>query len=379
LIENGSDGRYLPSGHVLYLAGATLMAVPVDLTALSTTGPPVPVIRDAFRVGAGTTQSAASENGTLVYVSAVSDSTVAQRVVTKVAADGSMVPLAMTPGPFQKPRVSPDRKWVALEGGAGTETDIWIADMAGHEANRRLTFGGRNRFPVWSPDGQFVAFSSDRDGVSAIYRQHADGTGAAEALAKATGKQEYQPESWALDGSDLVLSIKDGATYTAGALSLRDRIVRPLPGITSVAPLAMSLSPDGEWIAYAIRGAQALRATLFVQPYPLSGTPYQIGIGIHPFWLNGGRRLGYDVVSQLSYVDVTPGARFAFGPAHQFNYRLVTGGPGIGRNFDGAGDSIIGLVEQSASGGNRPVPLQLNIVLNWFTELNVRVPRTVDR
>jgi len=298
-----------------------------------------------------------------------------QRVVAKIAADGTMTPLAMAPGPFEKPRVSPDRKWVALESSAGANPDIWIADMTGREANRRLTSGGKNRFPVWSPDGQYVAFQSDRDGVSAIYRQRADGTGAAEALAKATGTQQYQPETWSADGDELLFSVKGDATYTAAALSLRDRVVRPLAGMTSRNPFAMSLSPDGKWIAYAMQDMQAPRATLFVQPYPLSGAPYQIANGIHPFWMNGGRRLGYDVISQLSYVDVTPGPRFAFGPPHEFTHpRLVTGGAGIGRNFDGAGDVIIGLVDQSAGAGTRPTPVQLNLVLNWFTELNARVP-----
>ena len=49
---------------------------------------------------------------------------------------------------------------------------------------QRLTFGGSNRYPVWSRDGRWVAFQSDRDGDRAIFRQAADGSGTAERLTK---------------------------------------------------------------------------------------------------------------------------------------------------------------------------------------------------
>ena len=55
-------------------------------------------------------------------------------------------------------------------------------------ALRRLTLTGRNRFPIWSPDGQWLAFQSDRDGASGIYRQRADGTGNAERLTTAESR-----------------------------------------------------------------------------------------------------------------------------------------------------------------------------------------------
>ena len=41
---------------------------------------------------------------------------------------------------------------------------------------RQLTFGGKSRHPIWSRDGQWVAFQSDREGDLAIFRQRADGS-----------------------------------------------------------------------------------------------------------------------------------------------------------------------------------------------------------
>ncbi len=55
---------------------------------------------------------------------------------------------------------------------------MWIYDLSGASAPRRLTFGGKNRFPIWSADGERVAFQSDREGDLGIFWQRADGTDA---------------------------------------------------------------------------------------------------------------------------------------------------------------------------------------------------------
>ena len=42
---------------------------------------------------------------------------------------------------------------------------------------RLTTSAGYDGMPVWSPDGQQIAFVSDRDGNQEIYVMNADGTG----------------------------------------------------------------------------------------------------------------------------------------------------------------------------------------------------------
>ena len=54
--------------------------------------------------------------------------------------------------------MSPDGKRVAFE----MDGNIGIYDLAGTSAIRRITFSGHNHFPVWSGDGERVAFQSDR-------------------------------------------------------------------------------------------------------------------------------------------------------------------------------------------------------------------------
>src|SRR5262245_57447463 len=49
LIEGGADGRYLPTGHILYALGTTLFVVPFDGAKLTVTGGPVPVVENVER------------------------------------------------------------------------------------------------------------------------------------------------------------------------------------------------------------------------------------------------------------------------------------------------------------------------------------------
>jgi hypothetical protein len=67
--RGGSHGRYLPSGHLVYVSGGTLFAVPFDLDRLEVTGQPIPALEGMKAdAGAGDAQFAVSTTGTLVYV-----------------------------------------------------------------------------------------------------------------------------------------------------------------------------------------------------------------------------------------------------------------------------------------------------------------------
>ncbi len=61
--------------------------------------------------------------------------------------------------------------FVRVEGGA----NIYTVDPSGG-GQQRLTFsGGRNENPSWSPDGYYIAFTSTRDGARDIYLMYANG------------------------------------------------------------------------------------------------------------------------------------------------------------------------------------------------------------
>ena len=153
---------------------------------------------------------------------------------------------------------------------------------------RRLTFGGRNRFPVWSADSQRVTFQSDREKDLGIFWQRADGTGTAERLATAEEGTSYIPEAWSPDGTRLLYNAtgKDSMT-TLWTWSLKDRTAERFDAVVSpVSTLTGAVfAPDGKWVAYA-SGEGRTRSAVYVQPFPPTGTKYQISknedFGHHP-------------------------------------------------------------------------------------------------
>src|SRR5258706_13249031 len=70
LVSGGSDGRYLPTGHLVYALGGVLFAVPFDLARVAVTSGPVPIVEGVKRSSGstGTAQFSVSSTGTLVFV-----------------------------------------------------------------------------------------------------------------------------------------------------------------------------------------------------------------------------------------------------------------------------------------------------------------------
>jgi Tol biopolymer transport system component len=281
LIDGGSDGRYLPTGHIVYALGGTLFAVSFDLQRLEITSEPVPIVEGIRRgnapdLNSGVAHYSVSNNGSLIYVPGPRSTAAAQRRLARLDRKGGTEPLKLPAGSHEFPRVSPDGKRLAFGTDDGKEAIVWIYDLSGTSAMRRLTFEGKNRFPIWSADGERVAFQSDREGDLGIFWQRADGTGAAERLTMAEPGESHFPESWAPKGESFLFSASKGLSVSLWTSSLHDKKVERFGGVQQSSPnLARAIfSPDGRWVAYVDqeRGTGAV----YVQPFPGTGAKYQI-------------------------------------------------------------------------------------------------------
>jgi Tol biopolymer transport system component len=206
--RGGNSPRYLATsngaGHLVYVNGATLFAIPFDLDKLETHGKAVPILDDvAYTATNGAGQFDFSQTGTLVYRRARGGAT-GMVTLQWVDPTGKKEPLRAEPGTYLFSRLSPNGRRVAMTVRDGGSSDVWVYDPQ-RDAMTRLTFGGAYDFPIWSPDGQYVVFSSASNG---IFQARADGAGQPQALTQS--KSFQMPKSFTPDGKRLVY-VDDGA------------------------------------------------------------------------------------------------------------------------------------------------------------------------
>ena len=384
LIDGGSDARYVPPNHIVYALGGVLFAVPFDLKRLAVTGGAVPIVEGVRRSGGGqtgTAQFSFSDTGSLAYVPGSVIASSSQVVIGAFDRTGAGQALKLPPGPYDSPRLSPDRKQIGFSSDDGKEAIIWVYDLSGTSSMRRLTFGGRNRFPIWSADSRRIAFQSDRDGDPAIFWQAADGTGTAERLTKPETGTSHAPESWSPKGDRFLFSVSKGPTNSLWAFSLPDRKATLFGSVDSIWPTGAVFSPDGEWVAYASREAKQASAVVYVQPFPATGAKYQISKdsedGHHPLWTADGRELFFTAgPGRFSVVSVTTKPSFTFGIAEQVEARISLAIPASRRPYDIGpdGKGLIGMRASDQTGSPTATTPQIQVVLNWTEELRVRVP-----
>ena len=375
IIEHGEEARYLATGHIVYAEGDALLAVSFDPKRQQVIGESIPIVQGVRRSNATpTAQYSVSNTGTLVYV----PGTTAQRQsLALIDRRGHTELLKASTAAYSLPRISPDGKQIAVEIDDGKSAQIWIYDVSGRASIRQLTLEGQqNRFPAWSADGQHVVFTSDRGGDLGIWKQRADGSGAAERITQPEKGESHAPLSWHPHEQTLLFVVgKPGATSGASlwTYSLSDRKARPFAGVTSTQNLGAQFSPDGRWVAYQAVGgfANGRGPSIFVRPYPVTdATVYPIASGTHPTWASDGTELFYQRAATLWVTRVTTRPSFATGEPVALPY---VGAQTFWRNFDITPDGkllgVVSPVEPGALGAP-----EIDVVLNWFEEVKRLVP-----
>jgi eukaryotic-like serine/threonine-protein kinase len=379
VVRAGSHAHYVASGHLVYAAGGTLRAIAFDPVTLTTRGTAVPVIPEVVVTAAvatvdGGVDAVVADDGTLAYVRGIG-ARVPQRTLVWVDRQGRETAIAAVPRAYVYPRISPDGDRVVVVA-TDQDNDFWVWDLA-RLTLTRLTFApGLDLYPVWTPDGRRVVFSSEREGARNLFAQAADGSGAAERLTTSPNLQDATAIT--PDGTRLLFT--ELATQTG-----EDVMQVTLTGTHTVTPLVHTpaaerngmVSPDGRWLAYEANDSGSFE--IYVRPYPdVANGRWQVstGGGTRPLWSRDGRELFYlSPANAVMRVGVERAASWAATtPAMLLKDGSVTnsgGNPGVTYDVSHDGQRFLLIKPVNVNVSNAPPP-QL-VVVQHFDEMLKRL------
>jgi serine/threonine-protein kinase len=388
LVTGGSDGRYVSTGHLVYVRLGTLMGVPFDPVRLAVTGGATGVIDDVMQAAdrngsymantlAG--QFTVSDTGALVYLTggavAASD-----RSLAWVDRHGTSLHLPAPPRAYSGPRLSPDGQRVAVT--TLGPNQVWSVDIA-RGALSPVTVDGQSDHGVFTPDGKRIVFRSRAAGTEGnLYWKAADGGGAIERLTD--GGRSQTPSSWSPDGATLAYmdegESKGFFQFDIWVLSIGDRKTRPVIH-TAANEMTPEFSPDGRWLAYVSN--ESGRSEVYVQPYPGPGERHLISTngGWQPAWSGSGRELFYVQGGAVGGGGVTTlmSVKLATAPAFQAGmpealFESADLRIPWGRSYDVASDGRRFLLTLNKETPTNLAPAQMIFVQHWFEELKRLVP-----
>jgi eukaryotic-like serine/threonine-protein kinase len=215
------------------------------------------------------------------------------------------------------PRLSPDGRQLAFasDEGLNGKTYIHIYDLS-RQVNARLTDGGKEVSPVWSPDGKKIAYISRTGEKYQIYQIPADGSGPPELLLQGPRTDHLD---WSSTGkiicSDFIRGRPLLAFFSPGEKSLHEMHFGA----------EARFSPDAHWIAYTL-GGPAFRPEVVVEAFPGPGAHIQISRdgGAQATWSADGKRIYFIAPDKkMMAVDFDAGKQSAGAPKPLFQTSII--------------------------------------------------------
>jgi len=364
LVDGAIFGRYVPTGHLLYVRGRTLLAAPFDLGKRAVEGQAVPVLDDlAVYPTDGLAGFDVSPNGTLVYVrSSVWE--VGSQLVW-VDRTGRETPVLDRVAQFEYPRLSPDGRFLALTLTEDSR-DVWIYEFARGVFSRLTRHPAAAFHPVWTPDGRRVIYMAEAPQFDLFWRA-ADGSSPAETLL--TTPNDKYPSGVTPDGRFLLYNEND-PTPDLWMLSLDGSGERRRLTETPYSEGNAVVAPGGRWLAYDSN--ESGQSEVYVMAFPDGGRRIQASVdgGTAAMWTRGGRELVYRQDDRLLRVafdpesgDVQRPVVITYGPyAHAF----------AGPNYVATPDGERFLMVKTPLD---LMPREVEVVVHWFEELKARMGR----
>jgi len=374
LVRGGTFGRYLPSGHLVYVNRGTLFAVPFDVNRLEVHGTPAPVLDQvSYSPGVGSAELDFSQTGTLIYRSGGTGGGRGFLTVAWLDGAGKVQPMLAKPGAYARPSLSPDGQRLALD---VSGTDIWVYDWQ-RDTMTRLTFTGNAGAPLWSPDGRYVAF---RVAGAGMFVTRSDGAGKPQPLTQSKNNQlpwSFTPDGKQLAFWDLTSEAGNGIwtvpleSDSAGLRAGKPEVFLQTPADERYP----SFSPDGRWIAYSSDESGTFQ--VYVRAFPDKGGKWQISNsdGVYPMWSRNGHELFFEALDNHIMVAAytVKDDSFVADKPRVWSEKQLGGDANILKNVDLAPDGkrIVALMPAETAEGQK-AQSHVTFLMNFFDEVQRR-------
>ena len=258
-------------------------------------------------------------------------------------------------------------------GESGTR-DVWIWDLVRGGRTRLTSDVADDWVAVWSPDGDRIIFTSDRNDPLAreqLYETPAgSGTGVAKLLLETDEGKHHL--AWSPDGDTLAFeSLGPETSWDLWTLPLGGD---PEPTVflkTEFQEGQPQFSPDGRYLAYASNETGTFEVYLQTFPPGNGRWPVSTAGGVQPRWTqNGGELLylGADAMIMSVAVDLSTFPPSLGVPQPVFQTSVPGGSAAVHFAVTSDGERFLSYSPREETA--------FTVVVNWVEELKARVPTT---
>jgi Tol biopolymer transport system component len=361
VLTQGYGARYVPTGHLVWILAQQMMAATFDPETLEM-GDPVQLLTAVSAApGWGRPGYDFNADGTLLYLQAPENRT---QDLIRIEEDGSRSVIRPGDREFTYLSVSPDGRFIGLAVlTVDGDTQVWSYDQERDDLVPIAQQEGWDQFPFFLPDGR-IGFVTERNLGGDLMVRDADGLGPEADYLRA---DQYLNQPDVSTAGDVLAGIVPQA---GGARQIwvypRDDRENPIrlvddPGVVEQA----NFSPDGRFVTYSSELSGRPEVYVIAYPPEPDGTRWKVTTagGAQPQWTEDGRYIFFYNADAIWRVRVPGAAPFRTGAPTRFaDYR--------GRPYawaTGPDGSYVIIAEELD-------PPQPTLVLNWFTELERRLP-----
>jgi hypothetical protein len=352
----GGDGK----DYLLWLRGGTLVAEEFDAGDLKLRGEAHAIAGPIFNSGVPGMSPVSASSGQVLYDASGSTSQLTwfDRAGRRLAFVGEEQVYSL---PF---RLAPDGRRVAATRERPGGNDLWLLDLERGSASRFTSASANNIYPVWSPDGRTIVFST-----AALRLFRKDAGGSSDEQQVTDGPNSQYAQDWSRDGRFVVYGeLAPGTQRDLWTLPLTPewnvpKNAKPSPYLRTKfneTTARFSPEPTPRWVAF--ESDETGRYEIYIKAFPEPGEKFPIstGGGQYPEWGAGGREIFYVAPdNKLMAVDltITADAVRASEPRALFTLPIIDNGYSPYDTIDGQ-RFLVRAVPQQASP-------PLTVIVNW--------------